>query len=142
MAAGIGVFGDAVLDLVAAGKKQHRILSPQQISDRTRLALGEILVADQPAVLAGRHPDAGGVAVVRHHAIGAEIDPAGVGIAHDHDVVGADIAAAVLLVDHRHRKLEQVDGLVAVDVFQDRPILHRHRRDQVEVTSSCGRDRP
>ena len=84
-------------------------------------------------MLAGRNPDAGVLLVVRHHAIGAEIDPAGVGIAHDDDAVGADVAAAVLLVDHRHRKFEQVDGLVAVDVFQHRPVLDGHRRDQPEV---------
>ena len=70
---------------------------------------------------------------MRHGAVGAEIDPAGVGVLHDHDAVGADVAAAVLLVDHRHRELEQVDGVVAVDVLQNRPAGHRHRRDQLEV---------
>ena len=121
-----------MLDLVAAGEEQHRIEAAAD-QHRARLALLEIFLADQPAMLAGRNPHAGVLLVVRDGAVGAEIDPAGVGVLHDHDAIGADVAAAVLLVDHRHRKLEQVDGVVAIDVLQDRPARHRHRRDQLEV---------
>src|SRR5207237_6003010 len=97
------------------------------------LVVLEILLANEPAVFAGRDPYSGSVAVVRHHAVGAEIDPAGVGIAHDHAAIGADIAAAILLVDHRHRKLEQIDRLIAVDILDQRPIRHGHRRDEFEA---------
>ena len=110
------------------GEEQDGVLAARD-QHRARLALGEIFFADQPAVLAGRHPDRHGVAVVHHHAIGAGIDPAVVGIAHDDDVVGADIAATVMLVDHGHRELEQIDGAVAIDVLQHRARPRLDRRD-------------
>ena len=70
--AGIGEFAHAVFDLVAAGEEEDRIL-PAADHDRAGLPAGEILVADEPAVLAGRHPHPGRVAVMRHHAIDLEI---------------------------------------------------------------------
>ena len=51
--------------------------------------------------------------VVHLHAIGAVVDPAGVGMAHDHHVAGADVVAAVVLVPSRRRDLEQVDVVAA-----------------------------
>ena len=66
---------------------------------------------------------------MRLHPIGAVIDPAGIRIAHDHHVAGADVVAAVVLVPARHRDLENVDVLAGVDVLEQRPVLDRDRRD-------------
>ena len=68
---------------------------PQHHRDRHRLAARLVLVAHLPAVLAGRDVEARGLGVVDHHAIGAAIDPALVGIAGDVEAAGADVAAAV-----------------------------------------------
>ena len=75
----------------------------------------------------------GELLVVRLHAIGAVVDPAGVGIAHDHHVAGADVVAAVVLVPARHRNLEQVDVVAGLDVLQQRAARHRHRRDGLRL---------
>jgi hypothetical protein len=70
------------------------------------------------------------VLIVHHGAIGGAIDPVLLGVAHDHEVVGADEAAAVMLVQERHRKLQQVDLVVAVDIFQHRAAGNRLRRNR------------
>src|SRR5262249_58601903 len=89
--------------------------------------------ADHAAVLAGRDPYARSIAVMGDHPVGAEVDPAAVRVAHDHNAVGADVATPILLVDLRHRELEQVDGRIAIDVLEDRPVLDLDRRDQPEA---------
>ena len=76
---------------------------------------------------------ADGLAVIDLGAIGAEIEPAGVGILRDDAVGGADIARLVLLVMARHREFQHVD-LVALDhVLEDRPVFHEARRDGLQV---------
>ena len=81
-------------------------------------------------MLARRDPERDVVLVLHHDAVGGAVDPALLGIAHDHEVVGADIAAAVVLVQERHRELEHVDLAVAVDVLQHRPLRHGRGRDR------------
>src|SRR5256885_16292785 len=81
------------------------------------------------SVFARRHPDADSLRVVHHHAVGAAVDPVFLGIAHDDDVVGADVAAAVQLVQEGDRELEHVDFAVAHDVFEHGSALHDARRD-------------
>jgi hypothetical protein len=66
---------------------------------------------------------------LRLHAIGAVIDPAGVRIAHDHHVAGADVIAAVVLVPARHRDLENVDAAAGQRIVHHRPTLDSHRRN-------------
>ena len=73
-------------------------------------------------MLAGRDPDRDVVLVLHHDAVGGAVDPVLLGVAHDHEVVGADVAAAVVLVQERHREFEQVDLVVAVDVLEHRPL--------------------
>ena len=62
--------------------------------------------------------------------VGRGIDPAFLRVAHDHDVVGADEAAAVVLVQPRHRELVEVDLVVALHVLQHRAGLHHPRRNR------------
>ena len=97
--------------------------------DRAGLPLLVIAALDQVAVLALRAHHGRDVALVRLHAIGAVIDPAGVGVAHHHHVAGADVIAAVVLVPARHRDFENVDVLAGVHVLHQRAGLHDLRRN-------------
>ena len=63
------------------------------------------------------------------HAVGADVDAAGVGVARDDAAGRADVAAAVVLVVDRHRQLEQVDLVVADDVLQHRAVCHHARAE-------------
>src|SRR5262249_2346130 len=62
MAARIRELADSLLDLMAAGKKQHRI-EPAADQHRTRLFPLEVFLADHAAVLARRDPYARSIAV-------------------------------------------------------------------------------
>ena len=64
----------------------------------TRLTGTKVFFADLPAVFAGRNPDADVILVLHHDAIGRAIDPVVFRIAHDHEIIGADEATAVVLV--------------------------------------------
>ena len=88
------------------------------------------------------------VLVVHHAAIGGGVDPAAVGIAHDHEIVGAHVAAAVLLVQERHREFQQVDGVVAIEFSNTAPVrtvlggigLCVCMRSRYDFTTSSGQD--
>ncbi len=84
-------------------------------------------------MLAGRNPDADLVSGMDHDAVGADIDPSGVRIAHHDQVFRADIAAAVELVDERRGELGEVDLLVTQDVLEHRAARKHARRDHAEV---------
>jgi hypothetical protein len=120
-----------------AGDEQHRVLAAAD-QHRARLAAREVLLHDEAALLAGRHPQPGRLLVVHHDAIGGGVDPARVRIAHDDHVVGADIAPAVELVDERRRELQQVHVVVAIDIRQDRAVCDLDRRDQLEFLLHMG----
>ena len=76
---------------------------------------------------------ADGLAVVDLAAIGAEIEPAVVGVLGDHAVGGADEARGVELVVARHREFEHVDGVAREHVLKDRPVLDLARRQRLEL---------
>src|SRR5262245_39065087 len=101
--------------------------------DRARLAALVIAALDQVAVLALGAHDRRRARAVGLHAIGAVVDPAGVGILHDHHAAGADIVAAVVLVPPRRRDALDVDVLAAADVFHERPGFDRDRRDAARL---------
>ena len=105
---------------------------PDADQHRAGLVALEVLFANQAAVLARRHPQPDRVLVVDHDAIGADVDPLVLGIAHDDQVAGADEAPAVELVQQRRRKLHQIDLAVAVDVLEHRPAVDIGRRNEVE----------
>jgi hypothetical protein len=85
------------------------------------------------AVFAFGDLTADGLAVVNLRAIGAEIEPALVGILGDDAVGGADEACLVLLVVARHREFEHVAGVAFHDVLQNGAVLHETRRDRFHV---------
>ena len=132
MAAGVGELGNAVIDLVAGGQEQQRIVADAD-RHRTGLALLEIFLADDPAVLAGRHPQAQRLLVMDHHPVGADIDPIGIRVLHDHQIAGADEAPAVELMEERHRELVDIHVLVAIDVLQHGAGLDGAGRDRLEI---------
>ena len=78
-----------------------------------------------PAEMVELHGDL--VPGVHLHAIDRGVDPAAVGIAHDHDRARADVGPAVLGVPHRRRQLAQIDRIAAHAVLQECRVLHRHR---------------
>ena len=132
VAAGVVHLVGAPVDLVVGGEEQQRVLAEAD-HHRAGLALGEVLFADQPAVFAGRHPNAAGVLVLHHHPVGGGVDPVLLRVAGDHHVVGADVAPAVSFVDEGDRELVEVDLVVPVDVVEDRPAVLFLGRDQLEV---------
>ena len=103
--------------------------------DRDRARLSELVPAphDQVSVLALRCHDRGDAAVLGLDAVGAVVDPPGVGMLHDHHAAGADVAAAVVLVPFRRRDFENVDVASRGDVLHQRPVVDRHRRNGLGV---------
>src|ERR1700756_2853997 len=73
------------------------------------------------------------IAVVNLRAVGAEIEPALVGVLGDHAIGGADEARFVLLVMARHREFEHVAGIAFDHVLQDGAVFHEARRNGFHV---------
>ena len=73
------------------------------------------------------------LAVIDLAAIGAEIEPAAVGILRHHAVGGADEARLVQLVVARHRKFQHVDVVALEHVLEDRPVVDEARRQGLQV---------
>src|SRR5262249_33052311 len=88
------VFAHAVGHLARGHPERHWIAAADD-GDGHRCAARLVLVAHLAAVLARRDVEARGLGVVDHHAIGAAVDPALVGIAGDVEAAGTDVAAAV-----------------------------------------------
>ena len=106
-----------------------RYATPAIAEPLSRLAAFVIAALDQVAVLAFRAHDGGHAGAVRLHAIGAIIDPARVGILHDHHAAGADVVAAVVLVPTRRRNFLDIHIFSAAHVFEQRPALDNDRRN-------------
>src|SRR5207344_303282 len=68
---------------------------------------------------AGRDPNSQCVTIVNADTISPKIGPLLLGILQDHQTTCAYIAAAVVLVPTRRRKLEHIDLLATVDIFSD-----------------------
>jgi hypothetical protein len=98
---------------------------------RAGFVLLEVLLADLPAVLSRRHPQADAVRAVHHRPVGAAVHPVLFRVAHDHEVVGADVAAAVVLVKHRGREAQYVYVFPFENVFQNRAVLDDPRRNRL-----------
>ena len=73
---------------------------------------------------------ADGLAVIDLAAIGAEIEPAGVGILGHDAAGGADEARLVGLVMARHREFQHVDGVALDDVLENRAVVDEARRQR------------
>src|SRR5260370_30569467 len=59
---------------------------------RAGLSGAEVLLANLSSMLARRDPERDVSLVLHHHAVGPAIDPVRLRIAHDHEIVGADVA--------------------------------------------------
>src|SRR5581483_10410054 len=107
------------------GQEQQRVVAER---DRhwARLAGVEVLLPVHAPVLAGRDEESKVLLVVQHHAVGAGVHPAGLAVARDVQVRGADVPAAVLRVVARHGQARQVDGLALETVLEDRRLARRH----------------
>ncbi len=108
-----------------AGREIRDRIAADDDHDRAGLAGLEVLVAVDAALLAVRDVRRAGVRPLHLHAIGADVDAPGVGIAGDDAARGADVAAAVVLVVDRHRELQHVDLVVAHDVLEHRAVASR-----------------
>ena len=80
-------------------------------------------------MLARRDVEARGLGVVDHHAIGAAVDPALIGIAGDVEAAGADVAAAVGRVPFGRGEGGDVDVVSGHDVFENRAVIDVFGRD-------------
>src|SRR2546422_861338 len=110
------------------GQARPRIVAAAD-QHRAGLALLEILLADLAPVLAGRDPQPDLVRAVHHRAVGAAVHPVLLRVAHDHQVVGADVAPAVVLVQERRGEFQDVYTTAFQYVFQDRPVVYYARRN-------------
>ncbi len=84
-------------------------------------------------MLALRAHDGRHIRSVGLHPVGTVIDPAGIGILHDHHAAGADVITAIVLVPSRRRNGLDVHVLAAVHVLQERPGLDGNRCDAARL---------
>src|SRR6516164_8362954 len=103
MTGSVVIFRDAEPELVTAGEKQQRIVTAAD-QHWTGLARAEIFFTDLAAVLTRRYPYIDVIAILHHRSVSRRIDPLSLRVAHNDKIVGADVAAAVQLVQPRHRK--------------------------------------
>src|SRR6476646_5924785 len=131
------VFADAVRHLAAGHQEGHGIAAADH-GDRHALAARLVLVPHLAAVLAGRDVEACGLGVVDHHAIGAAVDPALVGIAGDVEAAGPDVAPAIGGVPFRRGKACDVDVVAGHDILEDRTIVDIFGRDARHRSHEAG----
>ena len=122
------VLGHTVGHRVGGGEIRDRVDADDD-HDRTRFPGLEILVAMDAALLAVRDVGCEQARSFDHHAIGADVDTPGIGIARHHTARRADVTAAVLFVVYRDREHLDVDVLTAHDVLAHRTVLDDHRRN-------------
>ena len=114
---------------LARGHEESHGIPAADHGDRHRRAARFVLVAHLAAVLARRDVEARGLGVVDHHAIGAAVDPALVGIAGDVEAAGADVAAAVGRVPFGRGEGGDVDVVSGHDVLENRTVSDVFGRD-------------
>src|SRR5260370_23228984 len=101
--------------------------------DLHRLAPLKILVAMDAAVLALGYLAADRPAIIDLRTIGAEIEPAFIGILRDDAVGGADEPRGVAFVMPRHWKLQHVDIIALNHIFKDRAVSHVAWRKRFQI---------
>src|SRR4029079_10258 len=115
-------FEGAVGRFDAAIEEGERITADHH-GDRHLLALLEILLAVDPAVVTARGDKADPFLVVHHRAVGAGVVSAFLLILGYAVGAGADVAAAVLLVPDRRGELGDVDVVASHDVLEHRSVV-------------------
>src|ERR1043165_401042 len=88
--------------------------------DRQRPSLRMIFISMHTPVFAGRHMQPETIGAMNHDAISADVHPTFVGIARNHQIVGADVAPAIELVPPRHGKLEHVNVSSPLYILEER----------------------
>ena len=83
-------------------------------------------------MLARRHMQSHVIATMDHDPIRADIDPTLFRIAGNHQIVGADVTAAVELMPTRHGKLEQIDVAALLNIFEQRRAFNFARLDGLD----------
>ena len=100
--------------------------------DRHRFAFGHIALEQHLAQVTGRPRKTGQQALVMdHEPVGAPVHPIGLGVLGDDQIPGAQIAAAVALVHHGHRQVEQIDLVARNDDVLARRVVDHDRRDHL-----------
>ncbi len=125
--------GDA---LGAGGHEQQRVGADHD-HHRAAPAAVEVALAHQQPVLAGADVHAHGVALEDLVAVGADVDPVGVGVAQDVEAGGADEAAAVPRVPDGHREGVQVDRVAFQHVLQHGAVGGLDRRDRAKFVEDA-----
>src|SRR5215471_11440282 len=139
--AGELIFRLARGQIFKAGDEQRRIFAIDD-RERTGLALLPVLFGDNgavPAAMVELHGDF--VSPVHLDAVDRGIDPAAVGIAHDHDRARADKRAAVVAVPDRRRQLGEVDVFAPAGVLQKGRVLDDYGRARPQSRIDAERER-
>ena len=87
-----------------------------------------ILFHDDPAVLSRRDHDRRHVRSLRLHPVGTAVDPAGIGILHDHEAGGADERSAIVFVPDGGRDFREIDGPAFENIVHERAAVDLARR--------------
>ena len=77
-------------------------------------------------MLPGHEQQAHRVPRLDHRPVGADVDPALLGVDGDAEAPGADVAAAVVRVPLGGGELHDVDIVAGEDVLEHRPVVHHH----------------
>ena len=117
----------AVGNLDAAQHDQRRMHAGDH-RDGAGLSTLVVFAHDDQAVLAGRHHHRCDIRLMRLHAIGTVVDPAGIRVLHHDETGGADVRPAVVLMPDRGRNFLDIDVLAFEHVVQQRPAVDRFRR--------------
>src|SRR5262249_23979800 len=103
-------------------------------------ALAALVIAphqDVPVLALGNHHGRDAWIVVHLHPVGAVVDPARIGILHDHHAAGADVRSAVVLVPFGRGYLREVDVLAGRDVLEYRTGFDRDGRNPFRTVQVC-----
>src|SRR5262249_9537189 len=132
--------GEVVFRDVGAGRRRPHRAQHRRLADadhhRAMLATLPVFPPDDVAVLAVLDEDRERVLVMYLDAVGADIDPVAVGIAGDDEALGADVAAAVVLMPFRRREGIDVDRAAFDHIAQRGPVLDHDRRDRIGLLAA------
>ena len=126
-AADILVFGDVLREALRSDQHEQRI-DPPRGGDLDLLAARPGPLDMQPRVLARRQIEPDLALALLHHPVGADVEIAAIGIARDHRVPGAAVAAAVERPVFGDRQEVEIDLLAEQGVLVDRRVFRRHFR--------------
>ena len=119
-------------ELHVSGRERERVQTVGG-NDRRSLPLVPVPLAYLPALLAGAHPQAEQVFLVRLHPVGADVDEVRLRVLVDEHAAGAEVAASVRGVVAGDGQLPDVDVLALEHVLHHGAARHLGRADKVVV---------